>query len=147
MREVLGTIHSTKIQTGPTGTSDPPQKVNWIFRNFSGWTEPIYCVLDRNFRKFWSNGSRPLCSLGSVHTCPFLFENGDSPVWPTVHRFPVKTVTETHPFKKTLSRVAVIENTGLSFSRAKTEVFEYDEPPQDQLSWISAGYSSAQIFC
>ena len=29
------------------------------FRNFSGWTEPIHWVLDRNFQKFWSNGSRP----------------------------------------------------------------------------------------
>ena len=30
-----------------------------LFRNFSGWTEPIHSVLDRNFRKFWLNGSRP----------------------------------------------------------------------------------------
>ena len=32
-----------------------------IFRNFSGWTEPIHSdnVLVRNFRKFWLNGSRP----------------------------------------------------------------------------------------
>ena len=30
-----------------------------FFRNFSGWTEPIYWALDRNFRKFWLNGSRP----------------------------------------------------------------------------------------
>ena len=30
-----------------------------VFRNFSGWTEPIHWVLDRNFRKFWLNGSRP----------------------------------------------------------------------------------------
>ena len=30
-----------------------------FFRNFSGWTEPIHWVLDRNFRKFWLNGSRP----------------------------------------------------------------------------------------
>ena len=28
----------------------PPQ--NPFFRNFSGWTEPIRCVLDGNFRKF-----------------------------------------------------------------------------------------------
>ena len=31
-----------------------------VFRNFSGWTEQIHWVLDRNFRKFWLNGSRPL---------------------------------------------------------------------------------------
>ena len=30
-----------------------------FFRNFSGWTEPIHWVLDRNFRKFWLNGLRP----------------------------------------------------------------------------------------
>ena len=54
-----GPIHSTKIPTGPTGKSGPPQKVDPFFRNFSGWTEPIHWVLDRNFRKFWLNGSRP----------------------------------------------------------------------------------------
>ena len=35
-------------------------KVDQFFRNFSGWTEPIHWVLDRNFRKFWLNGSRPM---------------------------------------------------------------------------------------
>ena len=30
-----------------------------VFRNFSGWTEPIHWGLDRNFRKFWLKGSRP----------------------------------------------------------------------------------------
>ena len=39
--EMLGAIHSTKIPTGPTGKSGPPQKVDPFFRNFSGWTEPI----------------------------------------------------------------------------------------------------------
>ena len=29
-----------------------------FFRNVSGWTKLIYWVLDRNFRKFWLNGSR-----------------------------------------------------------------------------------------
>ena len=57
----LGAIHSTKIPTGPTGKSGPPQKVDPFFRNFSGLTEPIHWVLDRNFRKFWLNGSRPFC--------------------------------------------------------------------------------------
>ena len=54
-------FHSTKIPTGPTGKIGPPQKVDPFFRNFSGLTEPIYWVLDRNFRKFWLNGSRPFC--------------------------------------------------------------------------------------
>ena len=54
-----GVIHSTKIQTGPTRKSGPPQKVDLFFRNFSSWTEPIHWVLDRNFPKFWFNGSRP----------------------------------------------------------------------------------------
>ena len=35
-------------------------RVDPFFRNFSGWTEPIDWVLDRNFRKFWLNGSRPV---------------------------------------------------------------------------------------
>ena len=59
LRETLSAIHSTKIQTGPTGKRGPPQKVDLFFRNFSGWTEPIHWVLDQNFRKFWLNGSRP----------------------------------------------------------------------------------------
>ena len=53
-------IRSTKIPTGPTGKSGPPQKVDSFFRNVSGWTEQIHLVLGRNFRKFWLNGSRPL---------------------------------------------------------------------------------------
>ena len=40
--ETMGAIHSTKIPTGPTGKSGPPQKVDPFFRNFSGWTEPIH---------------------------------------------------------------------------------------------------------
>ena len=47
----MGAIHSTKIPTGPTGIFGPPEKVDPFFRNFSGWTEPIDLVLDRNFRK------------------------------------------------------------------------------------------------
>ena len=54
-----GVIHSTKIPTGPTGKSGPHQKADPFFRIFSGWTEPIHWVLDRNFRKFWLNGSCP----------------------------------------------------------------------------------------
>ena len=42
---------ANKIPTGPTGKRGPPQKVDQFFRNFSGWTEPIHWVLDRNFRK------------------------------------------------------------------------------------------------
>ena len=61
----LGAIHSTKIPTGPTRKREPPQKVDPFFRNFSGWTEPIHWVLDRNFRKVWLNGSRPLFSARS----------------------------------------------------------------------------------
>ena len=37
----MGAIHSTKIQTGPTRKSGPPQKVDHFFQNFSGRTEPI----------------------------------------------------------------------------------------------------------
>ena len=38
-----GAIHSTKIPTG----NGP------VFRDFSGWIEPIHWVLDLNFRQFW----------------------------------------------------------------------------------------------
>ena len=58
--EYMDAIHSTKIQTGPTRKRGPPQKVDQFFRNFSGWTEPIHWVLDRNFQKFWLNGLRPM---------------------------------------------------------------------------------------
>ena len=36
------------------------------------------------------------------HVSAFLFENEDlfAPVWPTVHTFPVKTVTENASFQK-----------------------------------------------
>ena len=85
-------------------------------------------------------------SLGRPHLSVFVWKRRFSSLAyrPQISR---KNGHRNSSFQKTLSRVAVIENAGLSFSRAKTEVFEYDEPPQDQLSWISAGYSSAQIFC
>ena len=53
-----GTVHFDR--TGPTEKSGPPRKVDWFFRNFFGWTEPIHSVLDPNFRKLWLNGSRPV---------------------------------------------------------------------------------------
>ena len=37
----MGAIHPTKIQTGSNRKSGPPQNVDQIFRNFSGWAEPI----------------------------------------------------------------------------------------------------------
>ena len=65
-----GTVHFDR--TGPTEKSGPPRKVDRFFRNFSGWTEPIHSVLDRNFRKFWLNGSRPLFAVW-VGLVRFLF--------------------------------------------------------------------------
>ena len=56
-RRSNGAVNFDRI--GPTEKSGPPRKVDPIFRNFSVWTEPIHSVLDRNFRKFWLNGSRP----------------------------------------------------------------------------------------
>ena len=53
-----GTVHFDR--TGPTEKSGPPRKVDSFFRNFSGWTELIHSVLDRNFWKFWLNGLRPV---------------------------------------------------------------------------------------
>ena len=72
----MGAIHSTKIPNGSTGERGPPQKVDPFFRNFFGWTEPIHWVLDRNFRKVWLNGSRPvalfLSCFRTVLSVPFL---------------------------------------------------------------------------
>ena len=62
-----GMVHFDR--TGPTEKSGPPRKVDHFFRNFSGWTEPIHSELDRNFRKFWLNGSRPLFSSSLRNWC------------------------------------------------------------------------------
>ena len=59
----MAAIHSTIDRTGQTGKRGQPQKVVPFFRNFSGWTEPSHYVLDRNFRKFWLNGSRPIITF------------------------------------------------------------------------------------
>ena len=53
----LGTLNLAKI-----GTKISKREV-WAtcgFSHFSGWTEPIHWVFDRNFQKFWLNGSRPM---------------------------------------------------------------------------------------
>ena len=47
--------------------------------------------------------SKNMKTTGSVQTYPFLFENGYIrfvPVWRTVHRYPMKTVTENASFQK-----------------------------------------------
>ena len=64
-------------RTGPTEKSGPPRKVGQFFRNFSGWTEPIHSLLDRNFRKFWLNGSRPahLCTI--MNEATIIMESDD----------------------------------------------------------------------
>ena len=59
-RFLLGAIHSTKIQNGPTGKRGPPQKVDQLFRNLTGWTEPIHWVLDRNFPEILVEWIAPL---------------------------------------------------------------------------------------
>ena len=66
-REVLqteifsnGTVISD--QNGPTEKSGPPRKVDLLFRKISGRSEPFHSVSDRNFRKFWLNGKRPISS-------------------------------------------------------------------------------------
>ena len=49
-----------KFQPVRSGKVVHLKRLTHFFRNFSGWTKPIHWVLDRNFRKFWLNGSRPL---------------------------------------------------------------------------------------
>ena len=66
----------------------------------------------------------------SLHVSVFVWKRiFFSPVLPTVHMYPVKTVTENGSFQKTLSRVEIFENASFSFTRGrtKTEVFEYDD--------------------
>ena len=69
--------------------------------------------------------------LGPIHTNRFFSKNGDffPPVWPTVHSYPVKTVTENAPFQKKLARIEIFENAGFSFAcvRMNTGDFEYDD--------------------
>ena len=50
-------VHFDPFNQNPR-KSGPPQKVDPFFR--ITWTEPIHWVLNRNFRKFWLNWSRPL---------------------------------------------------------------------------------------
>ena len=64
-----GTVHFD--QTGPTEKRGPPRKVDHFLRNFSGWADPIHSVLDRNFRKFWLNGLRPLTTVISTFVHSF----------------------------------------------------------------------------
>ena len=59
-----GTVHFDP--TCPTWKSGPPQKVNRFFRNFSGWPKLVHSVLDRNFRKFWLNGSHPCSPVKTI---------------------------------------------------------------------------------
>ena len=86
-KTMLGAIHLTKIQTGLTGKSGSPQKVDRFFRNFSGWTEPIHWVLDRNFRKFWLNGSRLL--LHVTHYSGQLFVPTLKAIQHTTNTYPI----------------------------------------------------------
>ena len=52
----MGAMHSTKIQTGPTGKEDHLKRWTSFFKTFA--VGP-----NRNFRKFWLNGSRPIFSV------------------------------------------------------------------------------------
>ena len=67
-------------------------------------------------------------TTGSVQTYPFLFENGYIrfvPVWRTVHRYPMKTVTENASFQK-LSPERRSLKTPFCSTCVDTEVFEND---------------------
>ena len=56
----MGAIHSTKIQTGPTGKRGPPQKVDQFFRNLFRLDRTDPLSFGPKFRKFWLNESRPI---------------------------------------------------------------------------------------
>ena len=63
--EIWGAIHSTKIQTGPIGKKRTTSKGGPVFWNLFRLDRTDPLSLDRNFRKFWLNGSRPwyLCQI------------------------------------------------------------------------------------
>lgn len=72
--------------------------------------------------------SKNMKTTGSVQTYPFLFENGYIrflPVWRTVHRYPMKTVTENTSFQK-LSPERRSLKTRFCSTCVDTEVFEND---------------------
>ena len=51
-----------------------------VFRNFSGWTEPVHRVLDPSFRKFWSNGSRPWALKSGILAAIIAIRNPEVPL-------------------------------------------------------------------
>ena len=75
---IKGAIHSTKIQTGPTGKSGPTQKLDQFFRIFSGWTEPIHWVLDPTLSKRERKGGGGTSSpFGGGVVCSRLSDSRD----------------------------------------------------------------------
>ena len=62
---VNGTAHFGP--TVRTGQCDPPQKVVLFSRKFSTRTGPFHLISDRNFRKMWVNGKRPLSRLPQLN--------------------------------------------------------------------------------
>ena len=66
--------------------SDRSDREKWstskgaFFRNFSGWTEPVHRVLDRSFRKFWSNGSRPWALKSGILAAIIAIRNPEVPL-------------------------------------------------------------------
>ena len=83
-------------------------------RFFSGWTEPIHWVLNRNFRKVWLNGSRPILCANSQK------------LWTEGRVFSVFTVTpwkikmQTIQYRK--SRIWEMKEDKYSKSHAKNQV-------------------------
>ena len=76
-----GMVHFDR--TGVTEKRGPPWKVDRFFRNFSGWTERIHSVLDRNFWKFWLNGSCPYFKvfLKKITRTVFSFHSKGVSLW------------------------------------------------------------------
>ena len=85
-------------QACSTEKSGPTQKVDRLFQNFSGWSELIHSVLDRDFWKFCLNGLfHRFCHLDrSLHHSTFNFRPEQSCKQKLQNRSAFSTRTSAH---------------------------------------------------
>ena len=152
-----GTVHFDL--TGPTEKCGPPRKVDWFFQNFFGCTEPMYSLLDRNFRKFWLNGSRsaaltnfsspwllpklpPTCplrlcqvklSLGTGYKQRLNITLACHRKAEWLHRYSLLALSDSHPPL-------------VSATRPLSVVFEMEAPPSKCTTWPCTSSKATELF-
>ena len=85
------------------------------FFHFSGWTEPIHWVFDRNFQTFWLNGSRsmgPCAPWGHWMLTETILDLGPVHQWYSCERSFTELVSNT-ALKKSLSVIKSFLNSRL----------------------------------